>query len=36
MDIIAEPGRAKATGKPEPRDIAINIINNSKKINSIN
>ena len=32
---IAEPGKAKATGKPEPREMAIKIINNAKNNNSI-
>ena len=31
MDIIAEPGRAKATGNPEPNDIAIRIRNYGSK-----
>ena len=30
IEIIAEPGKAKATGKPDPREIAIKIINNAK------
>jgi hypothetical protein len=35
IEIIAEPGKAKATGKPDPREIAIKIINNAKNKSSI-
>ena len=29
---MAEPGKAKATGKPDPREMAIKIINNAKEV----
>ena len=34
--IIAEPGNAKATGKPEPRAVAIVKTSIARKNNSIN